>query len=563
MEGFSEPAPGLLDVPQLQVLDFPPRSELRIAPIRDPVPLRASNIPSPLEPNTPQDGEFRISTAKIVDQKSVSAILKKTPPITPATVILARDARKPITAISELIESESHSRPADHHAAVPLPSFVTLSAVENSFVASSGSADELRASKRPRLEMDNTAPDDYIHLPRPHQKQQGQRAPPLLPAMVNGIHEPPPNAALLPPMDTEKHTVLDQRKKVKATGNAPIHNPESVRPPEKMVNSPEIEGNRRLSEPEGDIDVDTINAKVTGLRLKAPPHTAHKHRKPPRKWKDEETQQLLRGVEKHGIGKWKLILDDPAFVFEGRTAVDLKDRYRVCRNTTCKSRDADNLDSQPLRPSSTSTINIASAQKVTPRISIPLPKGSRETPLLMTSKKVPAVADKTVGRRTRRAWTSAEDESLLKGLARYGFQWTAIHDDSELDLSHRKATDLRDRIRYKFPDGYRNAETTPAKPHAAGASQKDHHPSKQAATAVRTGQVGQRKAALVKPRGMMEGTKNADESKSANSAPAESADSSQEQPGMTLPPLTLDDGDWDWGDNTLPPLLDWEEDMGL
>ena len=48
----------------------------------------------------------------------------------------------------------------------------------------------------------------------------------------------------------------------------------------------------------------------------------------------------------------------------------------------------------------------------------------------------------------------------------------------------------------------------------------------------------------------------------ADATAAEGPDHSQEQPGMTLPPLALDGDDWDWGDNTLPPLLDWEE-MGI
>jgi hypothetical protein len=42
----------------------------------------------------------------------------------------------------------------------------------------------------------------------------------------------------------------------------------------------------------------------------------------------------------------------------------------------------------------------------------------------------------------------------------------------------------------------------------------------------------------------------------------ETVDVSQDPPGMTLPPLALDGDNWEWGNNTLPPLLDWE-DMGI
>ena len=31
----------------------------------------------------------------------------------------------------------------------------------------------------------------------------------------------------------------------------------------------------------------------------------------------------------HGVGNWKLILEDPRFEFQDRSPVDLKDRYEV------------------------------------------------------------------------------------------------------------------------------------------------------------------------------------------------------------------------------------------
>lgn len=58
-------------------------------------------------------------------------------------------------------------------------------------------------------------------------------------------------------------------------------------------------------------------------------------------------------------------------------------------------------------------------------------------------------------RRSRRPFTPAEDEALLKGYAVHGFQWTLIQQDKHLNLSHRRATDLRDRFRTKFPNAYR------------------------------------------------------------------------------------------------------------
>jgi hypothetical protein len=255
-------------------------------------------------------------------------------------------------------------------------------------------------------------------------------------------------------------------------------------------------------------------------------------------------------VQKHGSGKWKSILDDEAFPFENRTAVDLKDRYRVCTSGPNKSRNdlEAQLAAEPLTPSSASTINIlissdkAKEQRESNTRNDAYPGGSSS-------------AKGTAGRRMRRAWTSEEDENLLKGVAKHGFQWTAIHDDPDLDLSHRKATDLRDRIRNRYPEGYKNAETAPPK------WQTQKTASKKNLDAQDTAALKSKK--LSKDGSSRRKTTNRKVSGGSKSSGwAEAADGSQEQPARMLPPLDIDDDDWDWSNNTLPPLLDWEE-MGI
>lgn len=66
-------------------------------------------------------------------------------------------------------------------------------------------------------------------------------------------------------------------------------------------------------------------------------------------------------------------------------------------------------------------------------------------------------------RRPRQLFTAAEDEALLKGYAVHGFQWTLIQQDKRLNLSHRRATDLRDRFRNKFPEAYRDGGSVSGK----------------------------------------------------------------------------------------------------
>ena len=45
------------------------------------------------------------------------------------------------------------------------------------------------------------------------------------------------------------------------------------------------------------------------------------------KWTSDEVQELIKGVEKHGVGKWKLIMKHRKFA-PHRTTVDLKDKWR-------------------------------------------------------------------------------------------------------------------------------------------------------------------------------------------------------------------------------------------
>nr|PNR26059.1 hypothetical protein PHYPA_031174 [Physcomitrium patens] len=51
-------------------------------------------------------------------------------------------------------------------------------------------------------------------------------------------------------------------------------------------------------------------------------------RRTQKKWSNEEVELLKRGVQEHGKGHWKKILNDNADAFRGRTEVDLKDKWR-------------------------------------------------------------------------------------------------------------------------------------------------------------------------------------------------------------------------------------------
>ena len=547
MERRGQPLPLFLDDHLFQTTDLQDRSELHIAPLRNPLPSRTTGGLSPLEPKASRDIESTASKVKLGSQQNPSSGRKRTPSITPATVILARDARKPITAISELLESAA--TPTNENNVVQLPSFVSLSAVEKTSLSPASTTQDLRATKRLRLDPDAANSDDYIHLPRPQQQHQESRPPPLLPTIVNGIHEPPPHAALLPPMETNTQARMNHRQSTSVARATASTGKANARPPEKMLNSPAMEVMDKICEPEHFNEIQAVEERVVELSLVGATERQPKARKTPRKWSDNETKSLLKGVVKYGAGKWKVILEDEAFSFEHRTAVDLKDRYRIISGPyNIRGLNGPPRAAEPLTPSSPSSINTLVNSESTKKAEPP--------------PKLPQIADETMAnnptpsRRIRRAWKSDEDEHLLKGVAKHGFQWTAIHDDPELDLSHRKATDLRDRIRNKYPEGYKNAETALPKSQTQKAGAKRSPIEGRDEMAPKVKKVPKERSAGRKSSGKKVG------GAPKSSGLVEGVDGSQEQLGRTLPPLDIDDDDWDWSNNTLPPLLDWEE-MGI
>ena len=184
--------------------------------------------------------------------------------------------------------------------------------------------------------MDNNSFDVGRSLPRPAQKEQSHPRPtPLLPAMVTGLHEPPPSAALLPSMDP------DQRSEPRPSKTSKIHVKDILM--DCSSRSPSPRGQRVLHE-QADTALPTEGDQVSSQAIASSasfqdtdmqtvePATSKepKARRARRKWTAAETDDLMAGVRKLGVGKWKQILDDTTYRFDDRNSVDLKDRYRVC-----------------------------------------------------------------------------------------------------------------------------------------------------------------------------------------------------------------------------------------
>jgi Myb-like DNA-binding domain len=580
MTAFLEPLPGLLDDPLLHLPDLPPRTDVRIPPLRDPFPSRALTVLAPLEPNAPGEKQIQ-SSVKLGSSKNASKPQRTTPKITPADVISARDTKKPNLAISALLESSSTNQ-------LPRllpPSFVNLAAVENKSSFQTW-LPEYPPSKR--VKVDQEYHGEYVHLPKPRQKEASKRVP-LLPTIVNGIHEPPPSAALLPPMELEE---------VKAM-LASISEPLSL-PPEKMLNPPEPDHHDVINEDEFKLsncaeEVDRVK-NLTVSATNKPPRTW-------KKWSDDEIGQLLKGVAKHGAGKWKEICADPQLKFRDRKPMDLKDRFRVCFPSGSKEK-SENGPNTTVESRSTSTLKRSRSSSATKELFIQTntissvsqdPLSDNHTPtnhfkidivpykLTESSAELATAAKSRANQRVRKLWTEEEHRNLVKGFAKHGYQWTAIRNDTELNLSHRKATDIRDKFRSLFPQQYMDADSGPPvgrKQSTASTSSKSSssippaaassHHSRTSSNSIiisdrlKTVTTVPLASAMSSTKPSQPFTRPTDDShRETTTTSIDILEITTQEPStapsLTLPPLALGDNDWDWGDNKLAPLLDWEE----
>lgn len=330
-----------------------------------------------------------------------------------------------------------------------------------------------------------TVKDDIMHLPQPLKKQKSSQN--MMPPIINGLYEPPPNAAVFPPI------ALDDGSEAAAAAslNTLKDYPNSSVNPNHMDVS----------------DVPEKAAPVAPVPEK-PPHVVpdaekplaklkRKAAKPRKKWSEEETRHLLLGVNKHGVGKWTSILEDREYKFNGRTAGDLKDRFRTCCPDELRvvpSRSKESLRQQEKTPNTPpppdsrlktksrtgllleyiladpeeipgnrstedlSTVTTGSSQPDSDPMA--KPKKSRAHRKKIEDLQAMGIHGpfKKSHRRERRPFTQQDDDQILEGLQLYGPAWTKIQRDPRFNLSSRQPTDLRDRVRNKYPDMYKQIE---------------------------------------------------------------------------------------------------------
>ena len=223
--------------------DFLFGSSLRIAPLQDPILIMPSSRPPTLEPNTRVAVVPMISRAKANTETRHKALAKAIP--------LGEPDPDDLYSLNE-----NDSNP--------------------------GQTESVRGARRRRQKLNsNNHVSNLIQLPKPLEKTKVDKPPPFQPvSILNELHEPPPSAALFPPITPS----------VDGYQSTPSQN----RP---IIRSASYQNQKRMN-----------------LR-------------PRLKWTEQETIALLKGVETFGQGKWKKILNHyPREFNQERTAVDLKDR---------------------------------------------------------------------------------------------------------------------------------------------------------------------------------------------------------------------------------------------
>ncbi|CAN8100727.1 unnamed protein product [Discula destructiva] len=342
-----------------------------------------------------------------------------------------------------------------------------------------------------------TVKDDIMHLPQPLKKQKSTQnmmsSQNIMPPIINGLYEPPPNAAVFPPI------ALEDGGGNEAVAPSSLHTLRefascSALPVMTNFESHDVH-EKSQSPPRRDSVAPTPEADKPMARIK------RKAAKPRKKWSEEETRDLLLGVNRYGVGKWTSILEDSQYKFNGRTAGDLKDRFRTCCPDELRivpSKSKESLNSQQDKPATSPAEPRSKGKSKKTMLLEDILADPEDIPGYCTQDEAAAAAYSTsvaaqcqhdsdstakpkksrahrkkiedlqaMGihgpfkkshRRERRPFTQQDDDQILEGLQTYGPAWTKIQRDPRFDLSTRQPTDLRDRVRNKYPEMYKQIE---------------------------------------------------------------------------------------------------------
>jgi len=309
-----------------------------------------------------------------------------------------------------------------------------------------GDPSTLPSKKRHIVE---SSKDEFVQLPQPPKKHKAAKQ--VVPPIIIGLFEPPPQAALFPPIASSSFHDSHGRNSLNTV-------PPKVKVPKESSKPDDVSSPIEKKKP------------ASKGRMK-------KDVKARKKWSEEETNNLLLGVHKHGVGKWTDILEDPDFTFNQRSGVDLKDRFRTCcpdelrgknHKSTTSTIKSESCRKKPTSSLLTENILIREDDNVVKDNGSDNSSSNKSRKSRAHRKKLEDLAQLGIDgpfrksqRRERRPFSEEDDREILSGYQVYGAAWTRIQRDPRFHLQSRQATDLRDRFRNKYPEKFRSEETTP------------------------------------------------------------------------------------------------------
>lgn len=405
---------------------FTTSPSLELPPLHDPNILKASGRPLLLEPDASKRNGKPTTNSQLVPQHTT-----------------------PIASIDEDGTHESgESKKTGKQAADRALGSSSPQSLRKILDDDTGHAAAAVPSSKKRNIVENSK-DDFVQLPQPPKKQKAAKQ--VVPPIIIGLFEPPPQAALFPPIASSsfhdshgRNSLNTVALKVKESKDNP-----------RLVDSPNEEKQQTTSN--GD--------KKKDVRAR-------------KKWTEEETNNLLFGVSKHGVGKWTDILEDPSFSFNDRSGVDLKDRFRTCcpveyrgkapkpRHSVLRPEKSSIKGKGKLRSSLMSeNILIEDDEVGINMICNANDTSNRSRKNRAHRKRLEDLAQLGIEgpfrksqRRERRPFSDDDDCEILAGYLQYGPAWTRIQRDPRFHLQSRQPTDLRDRFRNKYPERFRSED---------------------------------------------------------------------------------------------------------
>ncbi|RKP06883.1 hypothetical protein THASP1DRAFT_31305 [Thamnocephalis sphaerospora] len=142
-------------------------------------------------------------------------------------------------------------------------------------------------------------------------------------------------------------------------------------------------------------------------------------------WTEARTEMLVQGCTRHGVGRWKVILNDADYDFGSMTSTDLREKFRAIFPAEYRR----------LYPEAASSERYEHATNKRP-----VPSQGFEL-------------GRTFNGRVR--FSEEEDQRLWQGFVALGPKWSEIR--TKYDLENRSSVGLRDRMRNRFPEAYQAA----------------------------------------------------------------------------------------------------------